>query len=147
MKKKIDKGFTLVELLVVLAIIATVVTITTTSYSATQARSKAAKAQTLGNQATKKAEGWFSVLGIYPTYTQLSSGKINGADVTQTGPVEARIEDTSTLYDASTGVPNDEKRVGYKKCTIGAQVEYYDASSKTIVYLGIAGATSTAACT
>ncbi len=147
MKKSIVKGFTLVELLVVLAIIATVATITTMSYSAAQARSKAAKAQTLGNQASRKAEGWFSVLGTYPTYAQLSSGKINVGDATQTGPVEARIEDTSALYDAATGVPNDEKRVGYKKCTVGAQVEYYDAIDKAVVYIGIAGATSSVACT
>jgi prepilin-type N-terminal cleavage/methylation domain-containing protein len=146
-KHKRNLGFTLVELLVVLAVIAVITAITAMSYTAIQSRSKASKAVSLGNQVSKKAEGWFSVLGAYPTYTQLSTGKINVADATQTGPFEARIDDPDSLYDAATGAPTDEKKVGYKKCTIGAQVEYYDALAKKVVYIGIAGATTAAPCT
>jgi prepilin-type N-terminal cleavage/methylation domain-containing protein len=146
-KNKNTTGFTIVELLVVIVILAAIVTITAVSYYGIQTRTKASKAVTLGNQVAKKAEGWYSVLGTYPTYTQLSSGKINAADATQTGPFEARIDDPSSLYDGATAVPTDEKKVGYKKCTTGAQVEYYDALAKTVVYIGIAGATTTAACT
>lgn len=142
-----SSGFTLVELLIVITIIAAISVITAVSYTAIQSRTKASKAVTLGEQVSRKAEGWFSVLGVYPTYTQLSTGKINVADATQTGPVEARIADPDSLYDATTGLPTDEKRVGYSKCTVGAQVEYYDAMAKAVIYIGIAGATTTAACT
>lgn len=142
-----SSGFTLVELLIVIAIIAAISVITAISYTAIQARTKASKAVTLGEQVSRKSEGWFSVLGAYPTYTQLSTGKINAGDATQTGPIEARIVDPDSLYDAATGVPTDEKQVGYKKCTVGAQVEYYDAMAKAVVYIGIAGATTAAPCT
>ncbi len=145
MKK--NPAFTLVELLIVIAIVAAISVITTMSYTALQSRTKASNAVTLANQVSKKAEGWYSVLGSYPTYTQLSTGKINVADATQTGPIESRISDPSSLFDAATGVPVDEKVVGYKKCTVGAQVEYYDALAKSVVYIGIEGATSAAACT
>jgi prepilin-type N-terminal cleavage/methylation domain-containing protein len=135
--KKMIRGFTLVELLVVIAIIAIITAITTMSYTAIQARSKASKAVTLGNQVARKAEGWFSVQGVYPTYTQLSTGKINVADATQTGPYEARIDNPDSLYDATTGAPTDEKRVGYMNCTVGGQVEYYDALAKAVVYIDV----------
>jgi hypothetical protein len=97
---------------------------------------------------SKKADAWKSVQGTYPTYTQLSSGKINAGDATQTGPVEARVTEPATvLSDGATTTPTDEKKVGYRSCTVGAQVEYYDAVAKAVIYIGTGGATSAAACT
>ena len=146
--KKLKLGFTIVELLVVLVIIAVVSGIILVSYSAAQARSKSASAQTLANQVARKSEGWYSVLGGYPTYTQLSSGKINSADTTPTGPAESRVEDAAnTISDGASTNPTNEKKVGYRSCTTGAQVEYYDAMSRTVKFIGVGGATSTAACT
>lgn len=147
MKKNVD-GFTIVELLVVIVIIASLAIVTVASYNAAQARSKSASAQSLGNQVSKKAEGWYSVLGAYPTYTQLSTSKVNTTDTTPTSPVESRLDDpANTIFDAATANPTDEKKVGYRACTTGAQVEYYDALAKAIQYIGIGGASSTAACT
>lgn len=146
--KKITSGFTVIELLLVIVMIAIITLVTATSYNATQARSKSASAQSLGNQISKKAEGWYSVLGYYPTYTQLSTSKINTADTSPTSPVESRVDDpANTITDGATTNPTSEKRVGYRACTTGAQVEYYDAMSKTVKFIGIGGASSTAACT
>ena len=144
----VTPGFTVVELLVVIVILATITLITVASYNAAQARSKAASALSLANQVSRKAEGWYSVLGSYPTYTQLSTSKINSADTTPTSPVESRIEDpANTVFDGATVNPTDEKKVGYRSCTTGAQVEYYDATSKAVKYIGVGGASSTSACT
>lgn len=148
MSKIIKPGFTIVELLVVIVIIAIISGIIIVSYTAAQSRSKSASAQTLANQVARKSEGWYSVLGGYPTYTQLSTNKVNTADTTPTGPVESRLDDpANTLFDGATTNPTDEKKVGYKKCTTGAQVEYYDAISRTVKFIGVGGAISTAACT
>ena len=147
MKNNNQSGFTIVELLVVIVIIAIISAIIMVSYSATQARSRAASAQSLANQTLRKAEGWRSVLGSYPTNTQLSTGKINAADTTQTGPAESRIDDPSIMLNGASVNPTNEKQVGYRSCTVGAQVEYYDAMARAVQYIGTGGASSSAACT
>jgi prepilin-type N-terminal cleavage/methylation domain-containing protein len=142
------RGFTIVELLIVLVIIAIISAIMLVSYTAAQARSKSASAQSLANQVARKSEGWYSVLGGYPTYTQLSTSKINVGDATPTSPVESRLDDpANTILDGASANPTNEKKVGYRACTTGAQVEYYDAITKTVKYIGVGGASSTAACT
>ena len=140
------KGFTIIELLVVIVVIAILTTISVVSYNGIQARSKAASAQTLANDIVAKAKGWYTATGIYPSYTQLSTGKLNPADVNKTGPAEAFIKDSSTIFDGSSANPTNEKSVGYIKCSPGAQVEWYDATTRTIKYVGVGGASSTAAC-
>ena len=143
------EGFTIVELLVVLVIIATLITITSIAYRSVQARSRSASASSLAGMVTKKAESWYYALGAYPTYTQLSTGKINSGDTTLTGPAESRITDaTGTLLNAASVDPTNEKQVAYRPCTAGgAQVEWYDATTSTVKYTGVGGGSSTAACT
>ena len=140
------KGFTIVEMLVVITVLVVIVTISAVSYTAIQSRSKSAAAVSLANSVAKKAEAWKSAVGYFPTFTQLSTNKVNIADSTPTAPAEGRLDDTSIVTNSATTNPTNEKRVGYKSCTIGAQVEYYDASAKAIRYLGVGGASSTAIC-
>lgn len=139
-------GFTIVEVIVVITIIALISAITLVSYGGIQARTRSANAQTLAESISSKAKGWYSANGVYPTFTQLSTGKVNPSDTTLTGPPEARISDTSTIQDGATTDPANEKIVGYRKCTSGAQVEWYNAIDKSIKYIGMGGATSTGPC-
>lgn len=139
-------GFTLVELLIVISILVIIVAISAVSYASIQSRGKSSTAISVATSIGNKAEAWKSVLGYFPTFTQLSTNKINPADVTLTSPLEGRIEDTSVVTNADTTTPTNEKRVGYKKCTTGAQVEYYDATAKAVRYIGVGGATSAALC-
>ncbi len=142
-----ELGFTIIELLIVMAIISILVSITYVSYRGVQSRSRSSTASTQAGLVAKKAEAWYSALGAYPTYIQLSSGKINAGDATQTGPAEARVTDAATiLLDASTSDPTNEKKSGYKACPTGAQVEWYDALTSSVKYIGVGGASSTAAC-
>lgn len=137
-------AFTLIELLVVILIISIVVTITLVSYRSIDARSRDSQANNSAKMVAKKAEAWKSALGDTPTYTQLSTGKINVGDSTQTGPAEARISNPSgTLIDGSLADPTNEKLVGYRKCTVGAQIEWYSTISRSIQYINIASATGT----
>lgn len=141
-------AFTVIELILVMVIIASLTIVAYSSYRAIQARSRSSTASSMATMVTKKAEAWHSALGVYPTYTQLSSGKINGADVTLTGPAESRVTDAaSVLLNATSAEPSNEKQVAYKPCAAGgAQVEWYDALSSTVKYIGVGGGSSTAAC-
>lgn len=142
------KGFTVVELLVVLVTIALLIVATNYSYRAVQARSRSSTASSMAAMVTKKAESWYSALGTYPTYTQLSTGKINAGDATLTGPAESRVTDAAAiLLNAASVDPTNEKQVAYKPCVAGgAQVEWYDAMTSTVKYVGVGGGSSTASC-
>lgn len=147
-KSKTQLGFTVTELLVVLIVIATLTIAVGASYRSVQARSRSSTASSLAAMVTKKAESWYSALGTYPSYAQLSTGKINAADSTLTGPAESRITDAaSILLNAATAEPTNEKQVAYKPCAAGgAQVEWYDAMTNTVKFTGVGGGSSTAAC-
>ncbi len=117
---------------------------TLVTYSGINARSRESQANNNAKMVAKKAEAWKSALGDTPTYAQLSTGKVSAGDSTQTGPAEARIADPSgTLIDGSLADPTNEKLVGYRKCTVGAQIEWYSTISRSIQYINIASATGT----
>jgi len=140
-------GFTVVELLVVLVIIALLAGIVAYSSRSIQARSRSSTASSNAEMVIRKAESWRAALGSYPTYAQLSTGKINAGDATLTGPAESRITDaTNTLLDAVTSNPTNELKTAYRACTTGAQTEWYDDISSAVKYIGVGGASSTAAC-
>lgn len=140
-------GFTVVELLVVLVIIALLAGIVAYSSRSIQARSRSSTASSNAEMVIRKAESWRAALGSYPTYAQLSTGKINAGDATLTGPAESRITDaTNTLLDAATSTPTNELKTAYRACTTGAQTEWYDDISSAVKYIGVGGASSTAAC-
>lgn len=140
-------AFTIVELLVVLVIIGLLVGIVAYSSRAIQARSRSSTASANAEMVIRKAESWRAALGSYPTYAQLSTGKINAGDATLTGPAESRITDaTNTLLDAATSTPTNELKTAYRACTTGAQTEWYDDISSAVKYIGVGGASSTAAC-
>ncbi|OYX36979.1 hypothetical protein B7Z00_04060 [Candidatus Saccharibacteria bacterium 32-50-10] len=148
LKRADPMGFTIIELLVAITIIAILFAATNVAYRSVQARSRSSTASSTAAMVTKKAESWYSALGTYPSYTQLSTGKINAADSTLTGPAESRITDAANiLLNAATVNPTNEKQVAYKPCTAGgAQVEWYDAMTSTVKFTGVGGGSSTAAC-
>lgn len=127
-------GFTVVELLVVLVIIALLAGIVAYHNSRSiQARSRSSTASSNAEMVIRKAESWRAALGSYPTYAQLSTGKINAGDATLTGPAESRITDaTNTLLDAATSTPTNELKTAYRACTTGAQTEWYDDISSAV---------------
>lgn len=140
-------GFTIAELLVVISIIAVLTSLVVVNYRSIQARSRSSNASASAELVARKAEAWKSALGTFPTYTQLSTGKINTTDTTLTGPAESRITDASnTLLNAAIANPTNELATAYRSCTTGAQVEWYDEITKSVKFIGVGGASSTAAC-
>jgi prepilin-type N-terminal cleavage/methylation domain-containing protein len=137
LKQTKQRGFTIVELLIVVVIIAILAAITIVAYNGIQNRAKASSAQSLANTIVKKAEAFYAVESSYPAS---NTGFGTGAG-TAGNPAEAKLDNASQV----TGtVPTDEKTVSYKRCATGAQVIYFDASKNTAVGIGIGGAASTA---
>ncbi|MCB9820127.1 type II secretion system protein [Candidatus Nomurabacteria bacterium] len=143
---KSKRGFTIVELLIVIVVIAILAAISIVAYNGIQKRGKTSSAQSLASQVQKKAEAWNTIESSYPTYTQLSSNVKTPGTPNVEGPAEAKLDNTSLVQDAASTDPADEKRVGYRSCSTGAQVEWFNATENAVKYIGLGGASSTAAC-
>lgn len=148
-----DRGFTIVELLIVIVVIAILAAITIVAYNGIQNRAKATSGQNLASQIAKKSETYNTLTSVYPTFTQLST---NAAPTGYTGSLaEAKLDDATAIVDAGTATNFDSAgeavngtKVGYKACATGAQVWWWDfaAATPVVKYVGIGGASSTAAC-
>ncbi len=130
MNTKINqKGFTIVELLIVIVVIAILAAISIVAYNGIQNRGKQSSAQSLASQIGKKAEAYNVVESSYPTRAQLVGNTGAG---TAGNPAEAKLDDTSKV---GTGAPTDEKTVQYQVCSItgsansGYRVIYWDATT------------------
>ena len=134
LKQTKNRGFTIVELLIVVVIIAILAAITIVAYNGIQNRAKASSAQALANAIVKKAEAFNAVESSYPAS---NTGFGTGAG-TAGNPAEAKLDNAAQV---TATVPTDEKTVAYKKCAAGgAQVVYFDASKNTSVGISIGGA-------
>lgn len=144
-KFKKQSGFTLVELLIVIVVIAILAAISIVAYNGIQNRGKSSAAQELASQIQKKAEAYNTVESAYATYAEFTG---NSGDNSAGNPAEAKLDDTSKVTDAASTNPGDEKTVAYRNCPTGggAQVEWYDATSSAVKYIGLGGASSSAAC-
>lgn len=139
-KLKADKGFTIVELLIVIVIIGILAAITIVAYNGIQNRGKAASAQSAANTIIKKAEAANSIVSAYPSNTGTGTGGFganNESTLTGSGIVLAAI---------ATTAPSNPATVDYQVCTTpsngGARVAYWDYSTSAKVTQNI-GATCT----
>jgi len=134
LKQTKQKGFTIVELLIVVVIIAILAAITIVAYSGIQNRAKASSAQSLANTIMKKAEAFNAVESTYPS----ANNTFGTGAGTAGNPAEAKLDNQAQV---TAAVPTDEKTVAYKRCAAGgAQVVYFDASKNTSVGISIGGA-------
>lgn len=98
----LNRGFTLVELLIVIVVIAILAAISIVAYNGIQNRARNTTNAETASQLKTKIEAWNSIKGAYPTPTVVTGGQVD-----TTAP-EARIE-TSLLdkvsVTATTTVP------------------------------------------
>jgi prepilin-type N-terminal cleavage/methylation domain-containing protein len=142
-KMKADKGFTIVELLIVIVIIGILAAITIVAYNGIQNRGKTASAQSAANAIMKKAEAANSIASSYPTSAAGFSANTESIIAGQ---------GTSLLAAAPTS-SNGTNSVTYEACTApstvqGARINYYDfvaaTASGKYVYAGNASTGCTA---
>jgi prepilin-type N-terminal cleavage/methylation domain-containing protein len=133
--KKDQKGFTIVELLIVIVIIAILAAITIVAYNGIQSRGKTSAAQAAAVNADKKAELYFTETSGYPT----APSQLTGAASTTTYQL------TGVTFAASTTSANSPQTLTFISCTatVGVKIGYYDYSAGAVVYVYAGSANST----
>jgi type IV pilus assembly protein PilA len=150
---KDDRGFTIVELLIVIVIIAILAAITIVAYNGITARANTTKAQTNAANAQKVAEAYNADNGKYPALTTDfaagTSAKIPSGITIAIGSAGTSGTNFAVNTDVTSG--NGLTTVAYAcltTCTnsTGGRITYFDFTtqlrSTNVIYVGAASATS-----
>jgi len=130
-----ERGFTIVELLIVIVVIAILAAITIVAYNGIQNRAKTSSGQETANSIVKKFEAYNAVNGSYPTTkTQIqgtAESKIDGLPAATTaGTTPLVVPNTDTLFNGTTpltsGTANNGLSVRAAGSATGGKVYYYD---------------------
>lgn len=123
-KIKSEKGFTIVELLIVIVVIGILAAIVTVAYQGVTNRAKTAKSSGLASSVMKKAEAYAAEVGTYPTaLTQLTGATTDKSYYISTNDAAA----TASASTAPTAT-NGETTIQFAPCgtAAGVRVSYYD---------------------
>lgn len=136
LKQTKQRGFTIVELLIVVVIIAILAAITIVAYNGIQNRAKTSSAAATAANIQKKAEAYAidntTVPGKYPaTLATLTGAGANGT--TYSLPATGQTLQTTALV-AGTAPTTGEKTVNFYTCDTqaGYQIKYYDFTAGTV---------------
>lgn len=138
-KMKDERGFTIVELLIVIVIIAILAAIVIVAYNGVQNRAKTASAQSAANGAIQKAEAFNAddTTGVsgYPTYP----AQMTGAASSKTYYLNGATFSTA----ATTAAPATTSQLDFYTCgtAAGVQIKYWNYSTGALVTMN-AGDTS-----
>ena len=137
-----QKGFTIVELLIVIVVIAILAAISIVAYTGIQQRARNSQALNLASQVAKKAEVYYAINGSYPTAAAHFAGEaaLEGLKVTiRTGaPVATPIN--TTFNSVATPLTQYEayNRVVYTGGATGYDIKYLQSSTVTTLSKGTA---------
>lgn len=140
---KKERGFTIVELLIVIVVIAILAAITIVAYNGIQNRARTSSGQSLANTIVKKIEALNSIKGTY--FAGTAAGKaasdINTLATTAPTAPEAKIDDTSSVIAASStsasgltaSTADNGQVVSVWGCPEGADIWYWDYTTGAAV--------------
>lgn len=142
--RKADRGFTIVELLIVIVVIGILAAITIVAYNGVQNRARTTEAQANAKEVQNKAEVYAADTGdgVFPA----TGTAFEAIATTDTAALSPKVEALMGTVLPSAGSPT---LLIYQQCTAsGARVGYWDSAAATpaVVYLYMGTATSATTC-
>ena len=136
-----ERGFTIVELLIVIVVIGILAAISIVAYNGVQNRAKTSSGQSLASTVAKKLEAYNSINSAYPTTkTQIqgtAESKIDGLPAATTAGTEPIVvPNTDTIMSATallSGTANGGKSVRISGTAAGGNVYYFDYTTSAEV--------------
>lgn len=126
-----QKGFTIVELLIVVVVIAILAAITIAAYNGIQTRGKNSAARSSATSVAKKAEIYNTEMGYYPLGMSALTGAASSESYNVTGIIYVGTQTNSTatnavvFYVCGSGSPSDVSAITSNNVT-GGRVYYRD---------------------
>lgn len=131
---KNQKGFTIVELLIVIVVIGILAAITIVAFNGVQNRAKSASGQSLASTVAKKAETYNTVQSAYPTAAQLTAATsaVKEAQLdTPSAVISLTAAPTSTTFNETLAAGGEKVAYRQVSATAGGCVYYWDYSASS----------------
>jgi prepilin-type N-terminal cleavage/methylation domain-containing protein len=132
---KKQKGFTIVELLIVIIIIGILATLVIVTFTGIQAKARDSKRQTDLNAVDSHVEAFFAQYGFYPTLGDLKDATFLSTYMKGFDPAALTDPKGGTIAETSTGTSYGYKASGSDSA--GACIETADATAKTTITSGV----------